>query len=201
MTPDQIKDAVAAGAVVLDLRSPRTFANAHVPGAVTMQFNQADLADRAELILPHGQEIVVHGDPETTARAAVDLLRAAGFHVVGYLEGGLAAWRAAGEPVAALPLVSVDELHDHTADYLVLDVREGFEYRNGHVEGSVFLPTEESWERAREIQSDRPIAVLCDDEVRSAAVASMLQREGKDARLVTGGIVEWLERGYPVVSD
>ncbi len=201
MTADQVKDAVAAGAIVLDLRSPRPFAAAHVPGAVTMQFNQADLADRAELILPHGQAIVVHGEPETIAQTAVDLLRAAGFHVVGHLAGGLAAWKAAGEPVATLPLMSVTELHEHSGDYLVLDVREGFEYRNGHVEGSVLLPTAEAWERSREIESGRPIAVICDDQIRSAAVASMLQREGKDARLVTGGIVDWHERGYPVVTD
>jgi hydroxyacylglutathione hydrolase len=201
MNADQVKDAVAAGAIVLDLRSPPAFAAAHVPGAVTMQFNQADLADRAELILPHGQEIVIQGEPDTIARTAVDLLRSAGFHVVGHLEGGLPAWKAAGEPVASLQLLSVTELHEHTGAYLVLDVREGFEYRNGHVEGSVLLPTAEAWERAQEIESDRPIAVICDDQIRSAAVASMLQREGRDARLVTGGIVDWLERGYPVVVD
>jgi len=200
VTPDQVKEAVAAGAIVLDLRAPGSFAAGHVPGAVTMQFNRADLADRAELILPHGLEIVVHGEPDEVARTAIGLLRAAGFHPAGYLEGGLAAWKAAGEPVAELPLLSVTELHERTADFLVLDVREGYEYRNGHVDGSVLLPTAEAWERSRELESERPIAVICDDQTRSAAVASMLQREGKDARLVTGGIVDWLERGYPVVA-
>jgi hydroxyacylglutathione hydrolase len=197
----EVKEAVAAGAVVLDLRSPPAFAAAHVPGAVTMQFNRADLADRAELILPHGQELVVQDEQEAEARTAVELLRSAGFHVIGHLEGGLPAWKAAGEPVATLPLMSVTELHERTGAYLVLDVREGYEYRNGHVEGSVLLPTAEAWERAKEIESDRPIAVICDDQIRSAAVASMLQREGRDARLVTGGIVDWLERGFPVVTD
>ena len=200
MIPDQVKEAVAGGAIVLDLRPPSAFAAAHVPGAVTMQFNRADLADRAELILPHGQAIVVHDEPDAEALTAVGLLQAAGFHVVGLLDGGLAAWEAAGEPVASLPLLSVTELHDRAADYLVLDVRERFEFRNGHVDGSVHLPTEEAWERSQELEADRPIAVICDDQIRSAAVASMLQREGRDARLVTGGIVDWLERGYPVVT-
>lgn len=201
MGPDQVKDAVAAGAVVLDLRPPRLFAVAHVPGAVTMEFSGPDLADRAELILPHGQAIVVHGEPDASAHAALDLLRAAGFNAIGSLEGGIAAWKAAGEPVASLPLLTVDELHEHAGEYLILDAREGFEYRHAHVEGSVLLPTAEAWERAAEIESDRPIAVICDDQTRSAAVASMLQRVGRDARLVTGGIADWFERGYPVVSD
>jgi hydroxyacylglutathione hydrolase len=201
MGPAEVKDAVAAGAVVLDLRPPRLFAAAHVPGAVTIEYSGPDLADRAELILPHGQAIVVLGEPEAAAHAAVDLLRDAGFNAIGRLEGGMAAWTAAGEPVASLPLLGVEELHERAGEYLVLDAREGFEYRHLHVEGSVLLPTAEAWERAAEIESDRPIAVICDDQTRSAAVASMLQRAGKDAWLVTGGVADWHERGYPVASD
>ena len=41
------------------------------------------------------------------------------------------------------------------------------------------------------------IAVVCGDQTRSVAVASMLQHAGRDARLVMGGMVDWLERGYP----
>jgi len=201
MGPDEVKDAVAAGAVVLDLRPPRLFAAAHVPGSVTMEYTGPDLVYRAELILPHGQAIVVLGEQDASAHAAVELLRGAGFNAIGRLDGGMAAWKAAGEPVASLPLLTVDELHEQAGDYLVVDAREGFEYRHTHVEGSLLLPTAEAWERAAEIESDRPIAVICDDQSRSAAVASMLQRAGRDARLVTGGIGDWIQHGYPVVSD
>jgi hydroxyacylglutathione hydrolase len=201
MTPDEVAAAQDAGAVVLDLRAPRPFARAHVPGALTMQFNRADLADRAELLLPRDRPLIVHAEPEPIARVAVRLLSDAGFDVAGSLEGGLAAWRAAGRPVAELPLLDVDELRAGLGELEVLDVREPFEYRHGHVPGARLLPSGEAWSRLEEVPAARPVAVICGDQTRSVAVASMLQRAGRDARLVMGGMVDWLERGYPVERE
>jgi hypothetical protein len=42
------------------------------------------------------------------------------------------------------------------------------------------------------------MAVICGDEVRSALVASILARTHDDVRLVTGGMVDWNERGFAV---
>jgi rhodanese-related sulfurtransferase len=47
-------------------------------------------------------------------------------------------------------------------------------------------------------ESDKPIALICGDQVRSAYVASVMQRAKMDAALVFGGMVDWLEREYPV---
>jgi rhodanese-related sulfurtransferase len=201
MTPDEVAARQDAGAVVLDLRAPRPFARGHVPGALTMQFNRADLADRAELLLPRDRPLVVHAEPAPIARVAVDLLAAAGFDVLGSLDGGLAAWRAAGRPAAELPLIDVDELHARLGELEVIDVREPFEYRHGHVPGARLLPSGEAWSRLDEPAADRPPAVICGDQTRSAAVASMLLHAGRDARLVMGGMVDWLERGYPVERE
>jgi hydroxyacylglutathione hydrolase len=201
VTPDEVAAAVDAGAVVLDLRAPRPYAAGHIPGAITMQFNRADLADRAEMVLPLEQRLVVHAEPEPIARVAVELLREAGFDVAGHLEGGLAAWKAAGRPAAELPLLDVDALHDAIGHYQVVDVREGFEFRHGHIPSARLLPSGEAWQRAEELPPGEPLAIVCGDQTRSAAVASMLLRAGRDARLVMGGMVDWQERGYPVERD
>lgn len=201
MTPDEVAAAVAAGAVVLDLRAPRPFAREHLPGAVTMQFNRADLADRAELVLPRDVPLVIHAEPEPIARVASELLAGAGFWVVGRLDGGLAAWKAAGRPTVELPLLDVDELREQLDALEVLDVREPFEFRHGHIPGARLLPSGEAWSRLEELPAGRVIAVVCGDQTRSAAVASMLQRAGHDVRLVMGGMVDWLERGYPIERE
>ena len=54
------------------------------------------------------------------------------------------------------------------------------------------------WEKAPAFTSDRPIAVICGDEVRSALVASILARSRPDERRVTGGMVDWNERGFAI---
>ena len=201
MTPDEVAAVVAAGAVVLDLRAPRPFAREHLPGAVTMQFNRADLADRAELVLPRDVPLVIHAEPEPIARVASELLAGAGFRVAGTLDGGLAAWKAAGRPTVELPLLDVDELREQLDALEVLDVREPFEFRHGHIPGARLLPSGEAWSRLEELPAGRVIAVVCGDQTRSAAVASMLQRAGHDVRLVMGGMVDWLERGYPIERE
>jgi len=198
MTPRQVQESVAAGAVVLDLRPPRPFASGHLPGAVNLQFNRADLAERAGMVLPTGRTYVVHAEPDAVARAAAEILERAGFRVAGVLEGGLRAWREAGLPVEALPVIDVDQLRRARDGYLVIDAREPFEYRHGHIEDAVLLPSGEAWRRAEETEAGRPLAVVCADQVRSSLVASILKRQGRDAVLVMGGMVDWLERGYPV---
>lgn len=197
MTPAEVKAALAEGAVALDLRPPRPFAAGHLPGGLTMQFNRADLADRAEMMLPPDLRYVVHAEPEPIAKVAVELLREAGFAVLGHLEGGLKAWQEEEGAVEELPLIDVDELRDALADYLVVDAREGFEHRHAHIAGAQLLPPGDAWERAGELPEGRRLAVVCGDQTRSAFVASILRRHGRDGVLVMGGMVDWLERGYP----
>jgi hydroxyacylglutathione hydrolase len=196
--PDEVERAIAAGAVVLDLRAPRPFAAGHVPGALNMQFNRADLADRVEMVIPRGERLVVHAEPEPLARAAAGILREAGYAVLGALDGGMGAWRGSGRAAAELPLLSVDDLAEAGERYLVVDVREPFEYRHGHVPGAMLLPSGDAWGRLEWLPDGRPPAVICGDQTRSAFVAAMLLRAGRDAALVMGGMVDWLERGYEV---
>jgi hydroxyacylglutathione hydrolase len=199
MSPEELRHALDASAVLLDLRSPRPFAAEHIPGALNIQFNRADLVDRVELLLPYDQRVTIHAEPEPIARVAASLLDNGGFDVVGHLKGGLRVWKAAGYPVEALPLLSVEDLHAALDDYLVLDVREGFEYRHGHVPGAISLPSGEAWERLADAPDDgRPLAVICGDQTRSAAVASMLLRAGRATRLVMGGMVDWLDLDLPI---
>jgi hydroxyacylglutathione hydrolase len=196
MTPIEASAASDSGAIVLDMRLPRVFARAHLPGAVNLQFNRADLADRAEMALPKGELYIVHAEPDPVAAAAVRILRDAGFTVLGHVEGGLAAWRERELPVATLPVIDVDDLRA-IPGLVPIDAREPFEFRHGHVPAAVPLPWTDAWRNAEKAPTGA-LAVLCADEVRSSFVASILGRLGRDVRLVTGGMVDWNERGYPV---
>lgn len=198
MNTTDVSSALEEGAVALDLRPPRPFAAEHLPGALTMQFNRADLGDRAELMLPRELQLVVHAEPEPIARVAVEILREAGFEVLGHLEGGLKAWKEDGRRTETLPLIDVDELHASPGTYVVVDAREGFEHRHAHIAGALLFPPGDAWERVDELPAGRRLAVVCGDQTRSAYVASVLRRRGLDAVLVMGGMVDWLERGYRV---
>jgi hydroxyacylglutathione hydrolase len=184
--------------VVLDLRQPRHFAAGHLVGAINLQFNRADLAERAEMVLATEVEYLVHAEPDPIAMVAVSILQQAQFKVAGHLAGGLRAWETEGRAVERMRIIDVDELRADRDRYVVIDVREGFEYRHGHIAGAIPLPSGEAWTRAEALSGDRPMAVVCGDQVRSSLVASILLRAGREAVLVVGGMVGWLERGYPL---
>ncbi len=130
----------------------------------------------------------------------MDILEQAGFTVAGYLAGGLKAWKGSGLPTETLPLMTVDDLKERLGEFAVLDTREGFEYKFGHIDGAQLLDWTEAWSEADGVVDTKPLALVCGDQVRSSYVASVLQRYGKNAHLVFGGMVDWTERGYPVVK-
>jgi rhodanese-related sulfurtransferase len=82
--------------VVIDVRTAEEYASGHVPGAVNIPFDQ--VAQRiAELDAPRGVALYCMVGPR--ARKGESALLAAGYESVLHLEGGLAAWQAAGLPV------------------------------------------------------------------------------------------------------
>ena len=198
MKVDEALAEIESGAVLLDVRPPLTFAREHVKGSVNLQFNRADLADRAEMALPEGLRIIIVAESDVTATSAVELLRDAGFWVLGHLHDGLQGWKDAGEPTASLDVMTVEDIQRDPDAVQVIDARERFEFKYAHIAGAQLLPSMEAFEKANELPGERPLAVVCGDQVRSATVASILLRAGRDARLVSGGMTDWLERGYPV---
>ena len=201
MTPREVAAALERGAVILDLRPPRVFASGHLPGAVNLQFNRADLAERAAMLLPADIEYVVHAEPDAIALTAVAILERSRFKVTGHLAGGVRAWRAEGRAVARLRIIDVDELRTGLDRYLVVDAREDYEHQHGHIAGAILFPSGEAWNRAARLSSSTALAVVCGDQVRSSFVASVLLRAGRESTLVMGGMADWQERGYPLEKD
>src|SRR5688572_7719055 len=141
--PAAAQAALAAGAVPLDLRGPDDFAAGHVPGAVNVVFSQHHLGERvAAILLPSGAapRLVLVGPDgpvaaEIWASIAAELVRVGFPEPAGYLDGGTAAWAAAGQPVATLPLVSHAALAATQPRPAVLDVREPVEWETGVIAG------------------------------------------------------------------
>ncbi len=85
-----------AAPVVIDVRTPNEYASGHIPGALNIPFDQ--VAQRiGEIETPQGVALYCMVGPR--ARRGESALLAAGYEKVFHLEGGLAAWQAAGLPV------------------------------------------------------------------------------------------------------
>jgi len=92
--------------------------------------------------------------------------------------------------------ITVQQLHERTGVPLV-DVREEYEFAEGHVPGAVNLPMSTIGSRLDELP-DEPFDVICKVGGRSGRVVEALAARGYDATNVDGGTDEWIAAGYPV---
>ena len=198
---EEVEAKLADGSVLIDLRPPLAFARGHIEGSINLQFNQADFADRAEMVLPADISVIICADADATVRLGAEILSAAGLGVEGFLGGGLSEWVRAGRACTSTPVISVDDLNASNGEFQVIDARESYEYRFGHIAGARLLSSMEAWNRVAEIPVAGRYAVVCGTQVRSSLVASILRRAGRDALLVRGGMAGWLERGFPVERE
>ena len=74
----------------------------------------------------------------------------------------------------------------------LLDVREAWEVEVARLEGAIHIPMAEISQRLAELDTERPVAVLCHAGVRSAQVAQFLARSGfSRVGNIAGGIDRW----------
>jgi hydroxyacylglutathione hydrolase len=92
-------------------------------------------------------------------------------------------------------------MKDERPDLVVIDVREPFEWDEGHIEGALHVPMSEALARKGLVPADRPKAVLCAGGLRSSTVISALSRAGlTNWYNVIGGMTAWQKGGYSTVK-
>lgn len=94
-----------------------------------------------------------------------------------------------------------EDLKRSFEDHMVLDVREQEEWDAGHIDGSLHIPMDQVPERADQIPTDRMIACVCRSGSRSDLVARYLNREGRRAENLDGGLQAWRQGSNPLVTD
>lgn len=106
----------------------------------------------------------------------------------------------------AAPLDLAPEVDVHTVaqvkdrdDVYLLDVREQWEYDEGHIPGVTLLPLGEVAARMDEIPTDKEVIVTCRSGNRSGQATNFLRQNGFDnVHNMQGGIVAWEQAGYEV---
>ncbi|APH06985.1 rhodanese-like domain-containing protein [Bacillus weihaiensis] len=74
----------------------------------------------------------------------------------------------------------------------LIDVREPNEYEGGHILGARNIPLSQLRQRHKEIRSDKPVYLYCQNTVRSGRAAQMLKRKGyQDISTLKGGFKGW----------
>jgi molybdopterin/thiamine biosynthesis adenylyltransferase/rhodanese-related sulfurtransferase len=96
------------------------------------------------------------------------------------------------------------ELLDRDPDAILVDVRGADEWAGGYIPGATLVPLRELTERIADVVPDktRPVVLYCAVGARSLRAAHALVELGYERPVsVAGGIVDWLNRGYPSTME
>ena len=101
-----------------------------------------------------------------------------------------------------VPEMSVEALREGMAsgaDVQVIDVREDWEWAQGHIAGALHIPLGELPRRLGEIDVAHEVAFICHVGGRSEMATRFARQHGLSrATNVADGMDSWEARGYPV---
>jgi rhodanese-related sulfurtransferase len=84
-------------------------------------------------------------------------------------------------------------------DVYLIDVREQWEYDEGHIPGVALIPMGQVSDRLDEIPTDKNVIVTCRSGNRSGQVTDYLRQVGFDnVHNMAGGIVAWEAEGFEI---
>ena len=196
LSPAAVAEMVSDGAWLIDVRSLEEWARAHPRGAISNALRPA-FASWLGWIVPFGSKVVLVADEGQVAEAVM-LARRIGYDaVVGWVDGGVEAWRAAGLPVDAVETVGPEGARSRLdSGAMLLDVRQRSEVAAARIPGSTHLELGDLV--AGKIPDGDDVVVYCGHGERSATGASLLERRGVRVANLAGGLPAWESAGFPV---
>ena len=204
--PLSIREAIPyfqRGAGLLDTRSKEDFVQAHVPGAVHLEAD-GQLSNRIGFIFSADVPVILLlSNPADYEKVVYSLARVGYDNVVGYLAEGLDVWEKMGLPLTSGDIKDIEPvelndllIHGNGNRPVVVDVREPWEYQQGHIPGAVLMPLGQLSMRLGELDLDKPVAVICATGNRSQSASALLGQKGfKTIYNVLGGTTQWARSG------
>lgn len=204
---EELATPIRDNAFVIDTRSADAFATGHVPGTVSIPFNDS-FVTWAGWLVPYGEPIhlIVDAGAGDRLRDAVRALGLIGLDQVAgvFHASAVEHWTQQFGPLATVPQVTPAALADGAGDAppVVIDVRSSTEWADGHLPGARHIPLGYLPDRLAEVPRDRRVVLQCRTGARSAIAASLLRRHGVlQVANLSGGIVGWMAAGQAVETD
>jgi hydroxyacylglutathione hydrolase len=181
---DAVERHVAAGALIVDVRPIVDFAAGHLPGSMSIALRPVFASWLGWLVNLERPIVIIAAADQDRAEIVRQCLAIGHDSIVGELDGGIDAWRAAARPIARTSLVAPGEI----APTLV-DVRQRSEFETDHIPGAINV---ELGSLADSHVPDGPLTVMCGHGERAMTGASIITARGhRDVSALDGGPDTW----------
>ncbi|MFM1876062.1 MAG: hypothetical protein RL266_1799 [Bacteroidota bacterium] len=179
------------GAVVIDTRKAQDFAKGFIPNSYSIGIDGSFAVWVGTLITDIEQKILLVGDEERIPEVVTRLARVGYDHAIGYLDGGIEAWKAEGKAIDAVESISAAEFAAREAadkSIKIVDVRKKSEYDSEHIVNAINAPLDYINDSMTKLNKDETYYVHCAGGYRSMIFTSILRSKGyKNLIDVDGG--------------
>ncbi|ULQ58225.1 MBL fold metallo-hydrolase [Flavihumibacter rivuli] len=181
----------AEEALVIDTRSKEVFAAGFIPGSIFIGLDDNFAPWVGALVVDLKQPILFLADKGREEEVVIRLSRVGYDNAIGFLDGGVEAWRAAGLDVNTMMEIDAAgfaELYSKDASINLLDVRRQSEYESQHLVGAINFPLDFINKNMSMIQREKKYYLHCAGGYRSMIAASILRSRGfNDIVNIRGG--------------
>ncbi|HKK79446.1 MAG TPA: rhodanese-like domain-containing protein, partial [Phaeodactylibacter sp.] len=169
------------GALVLDTRSEDAYRESHIPNSIFIGID-GNFAPWVGALITDLQQPIVFLAEEGREEEVVTRLSRVGYdNTLGYLKGGIEAWKAAGKEVDQVEAVTAAAFAKRLGQGevpTVLDVRKPTEYLSQHVSAAGNFPLDYINKNMNRLQRDETYYLHCLGGYRSLITASILKSRG-----------------------
>lgn len=187
------------GALILDVRSPQVFAEAFIPNSIFIGLDGQFAPWVGALITDLNQPILLVVDEGREEEAVKRLARVGYDYTIGYLKGGISAWKKARKEVDKVETIDAEDLKKLKAklNLQVLDVRKPGEYDAEHLAFALSRPLDFINDWTNEFKKTEPYYLHCAGGYRSMISSSILKARGYEKVInVNGGFDALKKAGF-----
>lgn len=190
-----------AGAIVLDVRNQDEFAAAHIPGSIFVGLDGQFAPWVGAMVKDVKQKIALVVSEDRLEEAITRLSRVGFDQIIGYLKGGVDAWKTAGNEVDQVTSVTAATLKaelESNSSIPVVDVRKPSEFLTCHLPNAQLIPLDDISASLSEFPNE-PYYLHCAGGYRSMIAISILKARGDHfAMNVSGGFGSIKESGVRI---
>jgi glyoxylase-like metal-dependent hydrolase (beta-lactamase superfamily II)/rhodanese-related sulfurtransferase len=206
LSPDAFEAAAnETSALILDTRDAQSFASSFIPNAINIGID-GNFAPWVGTLIPDiKQEILIVAEPGREEEVVTRLARVGYDFCIGYLDGGMTAWKKAGKETDHIQSISPDHVADlqkKNSSIHILDVRKKSEFLSEHVIDAENAPLDFLNDSMTLINRNQTYYVHCAGGYRSMIFISALRARGFENLVdINGGFKAMKDSGNFKISD
>ena len=189
-------------AIILDVRHQDNFAKAHIPRSIFIGLKGGFAPWVGALIADVKQPLLLVVDKGLEEEAITRLSRVGFDGTLGYLDGGIEAWKNANKDLDTVESISAETFKNALKKSIpVFDVRKETEFSASHIEEAVLTPLDFLNDHLAEFPNKEAFYLHCAGGYRSMIAASILKSRGIHNLIdVAGGFAAIKKVGIPVTD-